>query len=166
MKCPVCSNEMVGEDFGGVMVDCCNNGCKGIWFDWNELSKLDELNEGLGSALQKALTYERTNDDGRGKINCPKCQIPMHIHKYEAAKEINVDECYQCGGFFLDSGELKAIRDDFMSDAERDAYMQKLLDNAPAFNQAQKDLEKEKLRTEAVKRMTRFFRASYYITKK
>ena len=35
------------EDFGGVKVQVCRDGCKGIWFDWGELAKLDEKNEGV-----------------------------------------------------------------------------------------------------------------------
>ena len=34
MNCPICKKEMVEEDFGGVVIDVCKNGCKGIWFDW------------------------------------------------------------------------------------------------------------------------------------
>ena len=46
MNCPVCGKEMVSEDFG-VNVDVCENGCKGIWFDWGKLAKLDQKNEGV-----------------------------------------------------------------------------------------------------------------------
>lgn len=163
MNCPVCQKEMVVEDFGGVNIDVCKNGCKGLWFDWMELAKLDEQNEGLGAALKEALSYERVNDENRGQINCPKCSLPMHVHKYEAAKEVNIDECYQCGGFFLDSGELKAIKENFMSESERDVYMQKLLDSSEEFKSAQEDLEKEKARTAAIRNFTKFMRISYYI---
>ncbi len=154
---------MVTKDFGGVMIDYCQNGCRGLWFDWGELAKLDEKNEGLGKALQEALNNERVNDENRGQINCPKCNLPMHIHKYESDKEVNVDECYQCGGFFLDSGELKAIRDNFMSEKEREAYSNKLLEST-GYNQAEKDLEKEKTRAEAIRNFTKFLRISYYVT--
>jgi len=80
MRCPVCQEEMVEQDFGGVKVDICKDGCKGIWFDWSELSKLDEENEGFGNALKEALDYPRANDEDRGQINCPKCGIPLHAH--------------------------------------------------------------------------------------
>ncbi len=166
MNCPVCQKAMVAEDFGGIMVDICKNGCKGIWLDWFELSKLDEKDEGFGEALKAALNYPRVNDEGRGKISCPKCGIPMHTHKYSSAKEINVDECYSCAGFFLDSGELKEIRDTFMSEQEETAYLQKLLDEIPSFQQATRDLEKEKIRSEALRKYTRFIRLSYYMTGK
>ncbi|MCP4649368.1 MAG: zf-TFIIB domain-containing protein [PVC group bacterium] len=166
MVCPACQKEMVAKDFGGVMVDVCEDGCHGIWFDWMELCKLDEQNEGLGNALNNALTHERANDENRGQIKCPKCSLLMHIHKYESAKEINVDECYACGGFFLDSGELRTIRDNFMSEEEREAYTQKLLDGNSEFQKAEDALDKDKARDEAIRKYTRFMRLSYYCTGK
>ncbi|MFH1062610.1 MAG: zf-TFIIB domain-containing protein [Candidatus Omnitrophota bacterium] len=166
MICPVCKADMVLENFGELSVDVCKNGCKGMWFDWMELGKLDEQNEGLGNALQEALSFERVNEADRGKINCPKCKLPMHIHVYASAKEINVDECYQCGGFFLDSGELKAIRESFMTEAEREAYAAKLLKDIPGLAEAKDNLEKEKARTKAIGRLTKFIRVSYYATGK
>jgi len=163
MKCPVCENEMTEKDLGGVVVDVCENGCKGIWFDWMELSKLDEKNEGFGQALRDALSYPRTNDEKRGQIKCPKCGIPMHAHKYQSSKEVNVDECYACGGFFLDSGELNAIRNSFMSEEERDAYTNKLIEEIPGHKEAVDELEKQQNRTAAIDKFTRFLRVSYYM---
>ena len=132
MKCPVCETSMVEEDFGKVHVDVCKDGCKGIWFGWQELEKLNESHEGLGKAMEEALYAPRVLDAHRGPLTCPKCGINMQTHKYSSAKEVSVDECYACGGFFLDSGELKAIRDHYMDDAERDAYIQQLMDETPA----------------------------------
>lgn len=163
MKCPVCSQGMVEEDFGDVKVDVCKDGCKGVWFDWFELSKLDETNEGCGKTLKEALSWSRVNDENRGQINCPKCNMAMYIHKYQSSKEVNVDECYNCGGFFLDSGELKAIRDTFMSEEERDTYAKKLTDEMPQYKKAEQNLEKDKLRADAIQKYTRFLRVSYYI---
>ena len=158
MKCPVCQKQMAEEDFGGVKVDVCKDGCKGIWFDWFELSKLDEKNEGCGKALKEALEFPRVNDKERGRINCPKCGLPMHIHIYESSKEVNVDECYKCSGFFLDSGELKAIRDNPMTKEEEEAYRESLIANISEYQQAQKDLNKTKQRIEAIRNLTRFMR--------
>src|SRR6185312_14840058 len=120
MKCPVCQKNMSEQDFGGVKVDVCRDGCKGIWFDCFELSKLDEKNEGVGNALQEALHYPRVNDENRGNLTCPKCEKSMHRHLYKSDKEVNVDECYNCGGFFLDSGELTEIREHHMSEQEEE----------------------------------------------
>jgi Zn-finger nucleic acid-binding protein len=136
---------MVEQDFGDVRVDVCMNGCKGIWFDWQELRRLDENHEGVGKMLEAALKSSRVNDAGREPLTCPKCGIAMHAHKYGNAKEVNVDECYACGGFFLDSGELRVIRDSYMSEQERDAYVQKLVGGAPVVG----DSAKAKLRRSA-----------------
>ena len=163
MKCPACGNEMVEKDLGGVMVDICENGCKGMWFDWFELSRLDEKNEGFGAALKAALNHPRVNDENRGPVNCPKCNIPMHVHKYQSSKEVNVDECYACGVFFLDSGELQAVRDAFMSDEEREAYANKLTEGIPEKKEAEGNLEKQQSRTAAIDKFTRYLRVSYYI---
>lgn len=165
MKCPVCSMEMVAQDFGGVKVDVCKNGCKGIWFDHGELVNLDEKNEGLGQALLEALHYPRDNEGKRGQIPCPKCGIPMQIHKYKRSKEVNVDECYNCGGFFLDSGELTEIRDTYMSDQEVHNYMQKLIHENPEYQKAEANVKKLERRAEAINRFTKFLRISYWLGK-
>ena len=166
MKCPVCKTEMTEQDFGGVKIDVCKDGCKGMWFDWFELTKLDEKNEGFGETLQEALKYPRANDENRGQINCPKCSIPMQVHKYQSAKEVNVDECYKCAGFFLDSGELKAIRDNFMSEQEQEAYSEKLLAEIPDYAKALEDVEKKTARAKAIRNLTKFMRVSYYVSGK
>jgi len=163
MKCPVCGVGMIERDFGGVKVDVCESGCKGIWFDWFELMKLDEKNEGLGAELKKALEYPRVNDEGRAKIKCPKCGLPMHIHAYQSSKAVNVDECYNCGGFFLDSGELRTVRETFMSDEDRENYVSELVKDIPEHEEALEDLEREKARNRAIDNFTRFLRIKHYI---
>ena len=66
--------------------------------------------------------------------------------------------------FFHDSGEIKVIRDTFMSEQEEEKYNQSLLSDIPSYQQAKKDLEKEKVRAQAIRNYTRFIRLSYYIT--
>ena len=161
MKCPVCSTEMVQKDFGAD-VDVCANGCKGIWFDQHELRKLDEKNEGLGNALEEALRYPRNNAGSRGQIACPKCSMPMQTHKYRNAQEVNVDECYGCGGFFVDSGELTEMRDYQMSDAQVTAYIDNLTNAIPEYAQAAKDLNAKQERVESIQKFTKFLTVSYW----
>lgn len=160
MECPVCGKSMVEEDFGGVQVDVCSKGCKGIWFDWQELVRLDEDNEGAGEVLEEALKSPRFNQEDREKLFCPKCGMAMHPHKYSSAKEVNVDECYGCGGFFLDSGELKEIRDQYMSEEEQDAYVDKLLADIPEFKEMEEKTRREKaeLRESAGRKFGGFLR--------
>lgn len=161
MKCPACGEEMTCEDFG-VSVDVCENGCHGIWFDHGELRELDEQNEGVGAALENALRAPRRNDGDRAPVRCPKCDIPMHTHKYDRARAINVDECYGCGGFFLDSGELTEIRDHFMNDAEVAAYAKQMTTTVPEYAEELADVQVRQRRVGAIQKLTKFLTRRYW----
>lgn len=164
MKCPVCGMRMVEKDFGGVLVDVCADGCKGMWFDWLEMSKLDEKNEGYGAALHEALKYPRINNEDRPPLKCPTCGIKMKTHRFKLNQQVNIDECYSCGRMFLDSGELKDIREKSMTDQENDEYLEKLLADIPEVQDARRDQEKDRSRANAMKNFTRFLRVSHYMT--
>ena len=155
---------MVEQDFGGVKVHVCINGCKGIWFDWMQLKKLEHTNQGFGDALQAALKFPRVNDANRERITCPRCHLLMYRHEFPLDLEINVDECYGCGGFFLDSGEFKEIRDHSMSPEQEKAYMEKLVEDMPETKALEAQEQKDELRADAIARWTRFLRLSYYMT--
>ena len=110
MRCPICRLEMVEEKFEGILFSFCKMGCLGIWITYNGLIQLGEKNEGFGASFDEALNAPGSGDKGRGQILYPECEIPMHMHTYRSTVNIIVDECYRCGGFFLDLGELRAIR--------------------------------------------------------
>lgn len=166
MICPVCSKEMTQEDFGGTLVDFCRDGCQGIWFDWMEIVRLDEVGEGAGENMQKALDLPHADDAARGPIKCPKCGITMHAHKYKAAKDVTVDECYSCGGFFLDAGELKAIKDRHMTEQQEADFAAKLMSGNPQWNDANAGLKKQQARASAIHGFTRYLSPSRFFTGK
>ena len=157
MNCPACGQEMVEKDCGDVKIDVCK-GCNGLWFDWSELSMLEEKNEKVNKVLEDVLNSPRVSDANRGPIKCPKCGINMHIHKYRSSKEVNVDECYRCGGFFLDSGELKAIRDTHMNKQEQEEYAQRLVKGMPLY----RDSEKSRKRSASIKTFCKYLTQGYY----
>jgi Zn-finger nucleic acid-binding protein len=119
------------------------NRCKGIWFAHKELESLDQPGEGMGLAIEAALSSPRVDTAPRAPIQCPRCAIQMQTHKFQRDKEIDVDECYSCGGFFLDSGELKEIWDHYMSDADRKAYAEKIENAVPGFTAADREINRE-----------------------
>ena len=164
LTCPVCKKTMVDQDFGGVKVHVCVNGCKGLFFDWLQMQKLDHKNQGFGAALQAALNYPRANDANRERLHCPKCNLLMYQHQFALDKEVNIDECYGCGGMFLDSGELKELRDHSMSEQEEQAYLGRLVEDMPETKALEKQEEKDEQRSEALAHFTRFLRLSYYVT--
>lgn len=72
-----------------------------------------------------------------------------------------VDECPQCAGFWLDAGELHAIRKEYASEAERKAAAEALFDQT--FSQVPKtDVEKLQRVAHALK----FLSPSFYLSKK
>jgi Zn-finger nucleic acid-binding protein len=68
-----------------------------------------------------------------------------------------VDECYACDGFFLDSGELREIRENYMSKEDKDAFIQKLVVNTPL----RENSEKIKIRDAAFKSLGRLLSRWY-----
>ena len=97
-------------------------------------------------------------------IKCPACGIPMYRHIHLRTKEVLVDECGHCGGFFLDSGELRTTRDSYMNDQEEEEYINTQLAEMPDYQEAKADIEKMKKRNEAVRKYTKYIRLSYYVT--
>ena len=164
MNCPVCKKPLVDEDFCGVQAHVCENGCKGLYFDWLQMQKLDHKNQGFGDALQAALKYPRKNDENRERLHCPKCTLPMYRHMFDLDKEVNIDECYGCGGIFLDSGELQELRDHSMSREEEEAYRKKLVDDMREAKALDQQVAKDEQRADALAHYTRFLRLSYYAT--
>lgn len=109
--CPACKTKMTKIKTSiGINVDVCSEGCGGIWFDNRELEKFDENSENIDD-IQKVL-YGKTflNVDKDNVRYCPVCNAKMVKHQPSKDCEIEIDECYSCGGKFLDYGELDKIR--------------------------------------------------------
>ncbi len=105
---------MLHENFGNVFVDVCDNGCQGIWFDGDELARLDHNRKGGGPALQHALAAVAKPPTERPPterpLSCPRCDVEMDTIDYELHQPVAVDSCPDCTGVFLDAGELALIR--------------------------------------------------------
>ncbi len=121
--CPACGKEMkkIFLPEQGIYLDVCVNGCGGIYFDNREFKKTDEKNEDITPLVEalKDKTFKSVNEwDTRV---CPVCGTNM-VKNYASAKhEVQVDECYSCGGIFLDYGELDKIRAQYDTEEERAA---------------------------------------------
>jgi Zn-finger nucleic acid-binding protein len=116
MECPACGKALSEIQAGGIKVDVCRDGCGGIWFDWFELSKVDEPTEEVGDALL-ALGPSAVARPKAGQRRCPRCAgQPMQRHYFSVKRQVQVDECPACGGFWLDAGELTRIRSLFASE--------------------------------------------------
>ena len=96
---------------GSLAVDVCQGGCGGIWFDAFELQKVDEERETAGEPLLNIQRDERLVVDPSRKRECPRCAgMKLHRHFFSAKRRVEVDQCPNCGGYWLDAGELALIR--------------------------------------------------------
>ena len=111
MKCPACFNELTEIQVGSLFVDVCQGGCGGIWFDAFELQRADEQEEEVGERLLEIKRNESLIVDLTRKRNCPRCDgIKLQRHFFSAKRQVEVDECPNCAGYWLDAGELARIR--------------------------------------------------------
>jgi Zn-finger nucleic acid-binding protein len=151
---------------GGITVDVCSGGCGGIWFDRYELMKVDEYHESAGEELLRIERAPNISVDHSKRLSCPKDPgVVMMRHFSSVKRHVTVDECPSCGGYWLDVGELAAIRSEFETEEERDRaaaqYFSELFDSelAAAHAETQEDLE----RAQRIAYIFRFICPSYYI---
>ncbi len=166
MKCPACGNELEEMTAGDVAVDVCKGGCGGIWFDWLEMKKFDEPHESAGEAILEVERDDSVTVDHSKRLNCPKCDgIVMMRHFFSIKKEVEVDECPGCGGFWLDAGELGKIRSLFSTEEERHKAAKEYFDEVfgEELTAMQAEDEAKLAKAKKVTNMFRFICPSYYI---
>ena len=128
MKCPACNSDLKTIKTGTFEVDACINGCGGIWFDMQEIKGFDEPREfdldkivnDSGSLKAPTISFPRI---------CPKCQEEVKLWRraYGIVNEVQVDQCPDCSGIWLDHSELTQIRGQFDSEQDRNAAGDKML---------------------------------------
>jgi Zn-finger nucleic acid-binding protein len=79
-------------------MDICP-GCKGGWFDGEELAAV------LSCALEE---LDIPKDAEPTNCVCPKCFVPLARSDYPDTS-VEVDVCNECGGIWLDRGEFREI---------------------------------------------------------
>jgi len=108
MNCPKCQNEMEIRKIGTVTVDECV-GCKGVWFDKDELRlSKDQKDPGLNWLDFELWKQEDKFRVSEKPISCPKCNVNMNAITY-GDTEVEVDYCVSCNGVWLDGGEFEKI---------------------------------------------------------
>ena len=96
---------------GGVNTDVCED-CGGVWLDRLELARFEDPVSAFGDALVAHLSqFSPALIDHSVRLRCPHHpDVVMLRRKYSAAIPIDIDECPQCGGIWLDADELAQIR--------------------------------------------------------
>ncbi len=121
LKCPACGKEMekVFIPSEGINLDICTQGCGGIYFDNREFNDFDEKDEDISAILEKINNKNFEKVDTTAERTCPKCGAKMVKNHSSVKQEIEVDECYGCGGKFLDRDELIKIREEYETEEQR-----------------------------------------------
>ena len=166
MICPACGNKLSKLTVDNIEFDVCKGGCGGVWFDWFELQKVDEQHEAAGEALLDIQHDPNTKVDLSKKRKCPKCgNVVMMQHFFSVKRKIAVDECPKCGGFWLDCGELREIRNQFKNEEERKKAAQKFVKEVaqPKLKEMENESKEKYEKSRKVANMLRFVCPSYYI---
>jgi len=167
MICPACNNTLTEKEINGIILDVCQNGCGGIWFDWHELKKFDEPHEYAGDLVSSIKIDSNLKVDHSKRRKCPRCEedITMLRHFSSVKKEIEVDECGNCAGFWLDFGELSNMRDQFQTETDRSnaakKYIFGLFDEK--IEQAREETKEKLKKTKNIVSAFRFICPSNYI---
>lgn len=121
--CPACGKEMekVFIPSQGINLDICTQGCGGIYFDNREFANFDEQHEDISKILEELNGKHFTPVDTTKERICPNCGAKMVKNNTSIHKTIEVDDCYTCGGKFLDNEELIKIREEYENNEQRDA---------------------------------------------
>ncbi len=113
MKCLNCGSEMmnnlVGTKKNHLSYDVCES-CGSFWLDAGELSKLAFRVEGN---IEYSSKDSKATIDLKLQKNCPRCEN-MLLDKvfFIGCSDIVLDNCRNCGGFWLDGGELDLINNE------------------------------------------------------
>lgn len=122
LNCPACGKEMekVFIPSQGINLDICTDGCGGIFFDNREFDSFDEKDEDISNIAEKLEGKKFQKPSENLTRVCPNCGAKMVKNHSSIHKTIEIDECYSCGGKFLDNGELVKIREEYDSNEQRD----------------------------------------------
>ena len=166
MKCPACDapmEEVIVED---IAIDVCKQGCGGLWFDRFELQKVDEPHESAGESLLLIIKDRESTPDYSKRRMCPKCNnIVMMRHFFSVKREVEVDECPNCGGFWLDYGELGRIRNQYPSEEDRRKAADEYFDDifGVELKRMQEESEDKLDKAKKIARIFRFICPTNYI---
>lgn len=102
LVCPRCSKHMQRTTRKNVEIDTCPE-CAGLWLDASELAQL------VGSwkdLPRRGVVFPQSADS---VLRCPRCQAGLERRTYSEHKRTVIDHCLDCGGIWLDRGELQRI---------------------------------------------------------
>ncbi len=113
MTCPACQRAMIELTVADITLDVCHGGSGGMWFDAEELERLNGADEdGDGFALKIPVDPSIKVDKSLPRA-CPRCDGKTAMKQVNIGGDeegVAIDVCGSCGGTWLDLGELEWIQ--------------------------------------------------------
>jgi Zn-finger nucleic acid-binding protein len=105
--CPVCQSNLEAKTVADASVDVCPR-CGGVFFDQDELAAAKR--SGLAK-LDAEIECREKVEEPKGPKLCPKCRVGMDAYRYQYTSNIVLDTCPDCGGVWVDDGELSRMEE-------------------------------------------------------
>ena len=104
MNCPKCNSELTKKFYKGMFeVESCPN-CRGMWLDFHELDKLEDVVYAEDSRKGSLVHFQR-----RTEFPCPHCESKLDEFQYRLY-DLKLDTCTENDhGFWLDAGEDERV---------------------------------------------------------
>lgn len=105
LSCPRCREGMKELPNRRAVIDRCDQ-CKGTFFDQGEMIRL------LGESADPKywLQAATSRQAGLSEIDCPRCKAGMALRRLASDElQVEVDHCGECGGLWLDGGEVDVV---------------------------------------------------------
>lgn len=113
--CPDHNLPLEPKSFRSIVVDVCPK-CAGVFFDEGEVNKLRldgndamvELDDSVRPSEDHAIDFMVMKESPRA---CPNCRSSMDKMRYLYNSPVMLDSCSNCGGVWVEDGELRSMRD-------------------------------------------------------
>lgn len=103
MECPKCATTLTKKYYKGMMeVDYCPN-CRGMWLDFDELDRLEDMAFDKDDQKGSLVHYEHETE-----CKCPVCAGKLHEFQYRLY-DLKLDTCPNKHGYWLDAGEEERV---------------------------------------------------------
>ena len=112
--CPRCRSPVTAGDYEGVTLETCER-CHGQWLGPEQLKEIIDTH---AKAWRTEDLQTRRPPGLRGvpmaqlreDLPCPNCGRTMAAFNYGGDTGIILDKCSECGGLWLDGGELEKVQ--------------------------------------------------------
>jgi Zn-finger nucleic acid-binding protein len=96
-----------------VLLDICQNGCGGVWFDAAELAQLNQTVPAGKKPLAEIICDPAITVDPERIRKCVRCRgVKLERKLFSLGTGVILDRCPKCAGTWLDHGELETIREE------------------------------------------------------